>query len=455
MSVTPTIEKTILKNLLRNDDYAKKVLPFIKPEYFQNISDKLTFEKISEYINTYQVLPDKTSVKLEIDKVKSVKQEVINQAFDIIDDCFTDTSVEKIDWLIDNTEEFCKQKALYNAMASSLELMNSKKSQYALGNIPQTISDALAVSFDPNVGHDYLESSDDRYNNMHKIDAKIPCDIDMFNKITRGGVSESTLNMFFAPPGVGKSLVLCHLASSYLLQGKNVLYITLEMSEQKIAERIDANLLNLDMDILEQIPKTDYDRKIASLRTKTTGKLIIKEYPTSSASVVHFRALLHELFLKKNFVPDIICVDYLNICTSSRLTLSAGSYSFIKAIAEELRGLGQEFRVPIWSATQTNRGGIGSSDLEMSDLSESIGTGMTVDLLIGIVATEELIKLNQFMFVQAKNRYADVNSFRRFVVGVDRPKMKLYNVLNSAQPIVPTPQAIPASGKSKFGGFKV
>jgi len=435
--------------------YAKKVLPFLKPEYFQSISDRLVFERISNYINSYQVLPDKSEIKIEVDKVKTVKQEVINDSYNTIDQCFSDTSTEKIDWLLDNTEEFCKQKALYNAMAESLEIMNSKKGQYALGSIPQNIADALAVSFDPHVGHDYFGDSDERFARMHQVDAKVPFDIDMFNKITRGGVSESTLNMIMAPPGVGKTMVLCHLASAYLLQGKNVLYITLEMSEHKIANRIDANLLNLDLDILETIPKMEYDSRINKLQAKTNGQLIIHEYPTSSASVIHFRALLNELYFKKSFKPDVIFVDYLNICTSSRITLASGSYAFIKAITEELRGLGQEYRVPVWSATQTNRGGAGASDLDMTDLSESFGTGMTVDLLLGIIVNEELIKLNQILFVQIKNRYADINTFHKFMVGVDRPKMKLYNVSNTVVPAIPAPQPTINGSTNKFGGFKV
>jgi archaellum biogenesis ATPase FlaH len=374
------------------------------------------------------------------------------------------------EWLLNSTEEFCQEKAIYQAMTKSIEIMNNKDGALQKGAIPHILSEALAVSFDPNIGHDYFENSQQRYDFYHRVKEKIPFDLDYFNKITKGGLPNKTLNIALAGTGVGKSLFMCHVAGSCMSQGLNVLYITMEMAEERIAERIDANLLNIDIADLNSISKQDYDRKFSALKVKTQGKLIIKEYPTAAASALHFRALLNELQLKKSFKPDIIFIDYLNICASARIKAGANvnSYSYIKAIAEELRGLAVEFSVPIVSATQTTRSGFTSSDPGLEDTSESFGLPATADFMFALISTEELQQLNQIMVKQLKNRYNDPNTFKRFMVGIDRAKMKLYDVEQSAQnDIVDAGQVDDKpfnsfgdrerlSGmKNKFGGFKV
>lgn len=447
------IEKTILRNLIKNETYCRKVLPFLKKEYFTSTDDNVLFQEIVRYVNKYNVLPNENEVKEEVLNLSNVKADVVKSCEEILDKIKADKTVDNLAWLIDTTEEFCKQKAIYLAMSESLEIMNGKKG-VSVGSIPQKLMDAVSVSFDPNVGHDFLDQSDSRYAFMHKKEVKIPFDLDYMNRITDGGVSIKTLNIILAGTGVGKTLAMCHFAAANLAMGKNVLYITMEMAEERIAERIDANLLNVDLDTLKQIPKATYDAKIAALKAKTTGKLIIKEYPTAGAGATHFRALLNELYLKKSFRPDIIYIDYLNICCSSRLVQgnSVNSYTYIKAIAEELRGLAVEFSVPIWSATQTTRGGYNNSDVGLEDTSESFGLPATADFMVAFISTEDLEKLGQIMVKQLKNRYSDISVNKRFILGVDRAKMRLFDTSATVQSgIIDSGQTKP----NKFNGIKV
>lgn len=448
------IETTVIKNLIKNEEYARKVLPFLKEEYFRQEEDKLLYKLISEFIVKYNTLPTENAILVDLSSVMNLNQSTFDLCKDKIEIFKKTPALENIDWLLDVTENFCKDRAIVIAMSESLEIMNDPKHANRKGIIPQMLSDAIATSFDPHVGHDYLQESDMRYDYMHRPMVKIPFDLDYMNKITNGGVETKSLNIILAGTGVGKTLAMCHFAAANLIQGKNVLYITMEMAEEKIAERIDANLLNIALDDLKKIPKVDYEKRVNNLKSKTNGKLIIKEYPTANASTIHFRALLNELLLKKKFKPDIIYVDYLNICTSARLKMGSNvnSYTYIKAIAEELRGLAVEYGIPIWSATQTTRGGYSNSDPGLEDTSESFGLPATADFMIAMITTEDLDNLNQIMVKQLKNRYADVNLNKRFVIGVDRTKMRLYDVANSAQlNIVDSGQPKP----NKFGGIKV
>jgi len=430
------IEQIILKNLVYNDEYVKRVLPFLKPEYFDQHAEKILYKNINEFILKYENLPSFESLVIQLKNSKLSEQE-LKETIEQIDD-FRKEKDERADenWLIEQTEKFCQEKAIHNALLESIQILDEKnKSSKDKGSIPSILSDALAVSFDEHVGHDYTEDYESRYDFYHRKEEKIPFDLEFFNKITKGGVSHKTLNIILAGTGVGKSLFMCHVAASSLNQGKNVLYITMEMAEERIAERIDANLLNINLDELSNLSRQDYAKKISNLKSKTNGKLIIKEYPTASASVLHFKTLLNELYLKRKFKPDIIFVDYLNICCSSRLKYGANvnTYLYVKAIAEELRGLAVETGVPIFSATQTTRSGFTSSDPGLEDTSESFGLPATADFMFALVSTEELEKLNQIQVKQLKNRYSDPNKNKRFVVGIDRGKMKLYDVENSAQ----------------------
>ncbi len=430
------IEQIILKNLVYNDEYVKRVLPFLKPEYFDQHAEKILYKNINEFILKYENLPSFESLVIQLKNSKLSEQE-LKETIEHLDD-FRKEKDERADenWLIEQTEKFCQEKAIHNALLESIQILDEKnKSSKDKGSIPNILSDALAVSFDEHVGHDYTEDFESRYEFYHRKEEKIPFDLEFFNKITKGGVSHKTLNIILAGTGVGKSLFMCHVAASSLNQGKNVLYITMEMAEERIAERIDANLLNINLDELSNLSRQDYVKKISNLKSKTNGKLIIKEYPTASASVLHFKALLNELYLKRKFKPDIIFVDYLNICCSSRLKYGANvnTYLYVKAIAEELRGLAVETGVPIFSATQTTRSGFTSSDPGLEDTSESFGLPATADFMFALVSTEDLEKLNQIQVKQLKNRYSDPNKNKRFVVGIDRGKMKLYDVENSAQ----------------------
>ena len=463
------LETTILKNLIFNEDYARKILPFIKTEYFTDNIEKIVFNEIDEHMHQFKHLPTYESLVINFTESRKLTEEQVRKSVEMIReinaerDDPTDT-----DWLIRQTEKFCQDKAIYNAIMKSVSILDDKANKEDKGMIPKLLSDALGVSFDRSVGHDYIDDSDDRFEFYHRHETKIPFDLDLFNKITKGGLPKKTLNIALAGTGVGKSLFMCHVAGSCLSQGLNVLYITMEMAEERIAERIDANLLNIDIADLNSISKQDYDRKFSALKVNTHGKLIIKEYPTAAASALHFRALLNELQLKKSFKPDIIFIDYLNICASARIKPGANvnSYSYVKAIAEELRGLAVEFDVPIVSATQTTRSGFTSSDPGLEDTSESFGLPATADFMFALISTEELQQLNQLLIKQLKNRYNDPNYFKRFVVGIDRAKMKLYDVEQSAQEDLTDSGQVDDKplntfgererrSNDKFGGFKV
>lgn len=463
------LEQTILRNLIQNEDYLRKSLPFLKDEYFTDRSERAIFNEIVSFTNTYNSTPSIEALTLAIKEKRNFTNDEVEKCETYLQEIEQSTKAEqKTDnnWLIDKTEKFCQEKAIYNAVLNSISILDGKDKTNDKGAIPKILSDALAVSFDNSVGHDYLEDSDGRFEFYHRTEERIPFDLDYFNKITKGGLPTKTLNIALAGTGVGKSLFMCHVAAGAMSQGKNVLYITMEMAEEKIAERIDANLLNVSIDDLMQLPKDLYDRKVKRVKEMTTGKLIIKEYPTASASATHFRTLLNELNLKKNFVPDIIFIDYLNICCSSRIKAGANinSYTYVKSIAEELRGLAVEFGVPIVSATQTTRSGFTSSDPGLEDTSESFGLPATADLMFALISSDELEALNQIMVKQLKNRYSDPSKYKRFVLGIDRSKMRLYDVEQDAQSGLadagysPTPNKPPQNGafkKKDFGGFKV
>ena len=458
------LEQTILRNLLTDEKYMRKVLPFIKPDYFQGVY-RILFKEAGKFVGKYNKLPSAETFKIELDQSDMIGGEQYSVAVDILPQLF---SKEKIDdtWLIDTTEKWCQDRAIYNAVMESISIIDGKHESLTKGALPDLLSKALGVAFDTNVGHDYIENADERFEFYHKEENRIPFDLEYFNKITKGGVPNKSLNICLAGTGVGKSLYMCHLASANLAAGSNVLYITMEMAEERIAERIDANLLNVPIDQLENLSKDMFSTKVADLQRKTNGKLIVKEYPTGSAHSGHFRGLLNELKLKKQFVPDIIYIDYLNICASSRMKAMGGSinsYTYIKAIAEELRGLAVEFNLPIFSATQTTRSGFGNSDVGLEDTSESFGLPATADLMFALISTEELEKLGQLMVKQLKNRYNDPTNHKRFVVGVDRSKMRLYDVDESEQtltqdqdtPVFDNSNSGEKIKSERFEGFKI
>ena len=454
------IEFLILKNLIHNEDYLRKVVPFLKAEYFQESNQKIVYEEISNFVTQYNEVPTKEILSIEIEKRNDINETSFKEVVQLVN-CLDDAPVE-LEWLFDTTEKWCRDRAIYLALLESISIADGNSEKKTQDAIPSILSDALAVSFDNHVGHDYLLDYAERYELYNKKETRIEFDLEYFNKITKGGLPNKTLNIALAGTGVGKSLFMCHMASSVLLQGRNVLYITMEMAEEKIAERIDANLLNINIQEIADLPKVMYDDKVTSLAKKTQGTLIIKEYPTAAAHSGHFKSLLSELALKKSFKPDIIFIDYLNICASSRYrgNLSVNSYSYIKAIAEELRGLAVESNVPIVSATQTTRSGFGSSDVELTDTSESFVLPPTADLMFALISTEDLEGLNQIMVKQLKNRYNDPTIFKRFVVGIDRAKMRLYDCEQSAQEdIVDSGQEEEYTPKEKtfkksFEGFK-
>ena len=427
------VETTILRNLLFNNDYCRKVLPFIKNEYFENLHEKVVFEEICKFIVAYEELATKEVLLIETEKRTDITEDTYKTICDYVSKL--DDGHADLEWVTDTTEKWCRDRAIYLALMESIKIADGQDEKKNRDAIPSILQEALAVGFDNNVGHDYLNDFEKRYDFYHKKQEKIPFDLDYFNKITKGGIPNKTLNIALAGTGVGKSLFMCHVAASVLLQGKNVLYITLEMSEEKIAERIDANLLNINIKDIETLPKIMFESKVNAIAKKTQGTLIIKEYPTASAHSGHFRALLNELQLKKSFRPDIIFIDYLNICASSRYkgNLSVNSYSYIKSIAEELRGLAVEMNVPIFSATQTTRSGSTNSDPDLTDTSESFGLPATADLMFALISTEELEGLGQIMVKQLKNRYNDPTANKRFVIGIDRSKMRLYDVEQNAQ----------------------
>jgi replicative DNA helicase len=427
------VEDLILSNLIFNEGYGRKVIPFLRTAYFSDKTDRVLFEIIEQHVQSYNKFPDKVALQLTIDQREGLSEDessFVKQRVDGLQEQTADT-----EWLVDQTEKFCKDRAIYNAISSAITILDDKTGKSSPGAIPSLLEEALAVSFDTHIGHDFIDDAQLRYDFYHKKEARIPFDIEYLNKITKGGLPRKTLNVILAGTGVGKSLFMCHCAAANITAGLNVLYITMEMAEERIAERVDANLLNTSLDDLSLLPRESYQKKIERLKEKTVGKLIIKEYPTASAGSANFRHLLNELKQKKKFCPDIIYVDYLNICSSSRIRQGANvnSYTYVKAIAEELRGLAVEFNVPIVSATQTTRTGYTSSDLGLEDTSESFGLPATVDFMVGMTTSEELEALNQVMFKQLKNRFADPSFMKRFVVGVDKSKMKLYDVEQSAQ----------------------
>ena len=427
------IEFLILKNLIHNEKYLRKSIPFIRSEYFEDPHQKMVYEEIFSFVEKYNELPTKEVLSIEVEKRDDINEDSFKSVTHLIS-CLDESPVEN-EWLVDTTEKWCRDRAIYLALLDSIAIADGKDDKKGRDAIPSILSDALAVSFDNHIGHDYLQDYEERYEFYHQKEEKIPFDLEFFNKITKGGLPNKTLNIALAGTGVGKSLFMCHVASSCLLQDKNVLYITMEMAEEKIAERIDANLLNVGIQDIVDLPKPMFSTKVNNITKKTMGNLVIKEYPTASAHSGHFKALLTELSLKKSFKPDIIFVDYLNICASSRYRANANvnSYSYIKAIAEELRGLAVETNVPIVSATQTTRSGYGSSDVELTDTSESFGLPATADLMFALISTEELEGLNQILVKQLKNRYNDPTIYKRFVIGIDRAKMRLYDCEQSAQ----------------------
>jgi len=427
------VEILVLRNLLFNEEYLRKVIPFIKADYFEDPHQKVVFEEILNFVNEYNKVTTKEVLYIEVEKRQDINDtsfQEITKLISYLEDVPTD-----YEWLLSTTENWCKDRAIYLALIESIALADGKDESKDRGAIPSILSDALAVSFDTHIGHDYLQDYEERYESYHRKEDTIPFDLEFFDKITKGGLPNKTLNIALAGTGVGKSLFMCHFASAVLLQGKNVLYITCEMSEEKIAERIDANLLNVNIQEITDLPKVMFENKVTNLAQKTQGTLIIKEYPTASAHSGHFKSLLNELALKKSFRPDIIFIDYLNICASSRYrgNSNVNSYSYIKAIAEELRGLAVEANLPIVSATQTTRSGYGSSDVELTDTSESFGLPATADLMFALISTDELEELGQIMVKQLKNRYNDNNTNKRFVIGIDRAKMRLYDCEQTAQ----------------------
>lgn len=428
------IENTVLSGLVFNEDYTRKVLPFIKEEYFSDLEEKLVFNTISTYIQKYNGLPTKEALRISIDEREDLNEDRYKRINSLVDGLEYDDKTD-IDWLVEKTEKFCQDKAIYNAVRQSILVLDGKDPSRDKGAIPDLLSDALSVSFDNSVGHDFVEDADERFTFYHSKEDKVPFDLEYFNKITKGGLSRKSLSIALAGTGVGKTLFMTHAAAGNLMDGKNVLYITMEMAEERIAERIDANLLDLTLDDLRFLTRESYHSRLSSVRKRTTGKLIIKEYPTATANANHIRFLLNELKLKKNFVPDIIYIDYLNICASSRMKMGASvnSYTYIKAIAEELRGLAVEYNVPILSATQTTRSGFSNSDVGLEDTSESFGLPATADFMFALIRSEELEELGQLMVKQLKNRWGDINSPTRFVVGIDRSRMKLFDAEEDAQ----------------------
>lgn len=455
--MTANIEQTIIKNILTNEDFMRKVLPFIRPDYFEGTYQKL-FKEVGKFVGKYNKLPTAESFKIELDQSDSFNEEQYRHAVEIIPQLFDGEKVDQ-QWLYDTTEKWCQDRALYNAVMESITIIDGKHQSLTKNALPDILTKALGVSFDTNIGHDYIENFEERYEFYHRDEERLPFDLDYFNKITKGGLPNKTLNICLAGTGVGKSLFMCHCAASNLNDGKNVLYLTMEMAEERIAERIDANLLDLPIDQIANLSKDMFADRVYNLSKRTNGKLIIKEYPTGQANAAHFRSLLNELKLKRSFEPDIIYIDYLNICASSRMKGMGGSinsYNYIKAIAEELRGLAVEFDVPIVSATQTTRSGYGNSDVGLEDTSESFGLPATADLMFALISTEELEGMGQIAVKQLKNRYNDPTYKKRFVIGVDRSKMKLYDVNEGEQTLIDdTPTFDKTEIGNKFEGFKL
>ncbi len=429
-----TIERTALSELISNENYARKVLPHMKVDYFSDRSERIVFEEIQKFVEKYNTLPNKTSIEIEIDTRRDLNEQDVKAVIDVVKSLEKDDDAN-LEWLVETTEKFCKDKAVYNAIVEGIQIIDGKDKNRNVDAIPSILTDALAVGFDNSVGHDYLLDAESRFEFYHTVEEKIPFDLDFFNRITKGGLPPKTLNIALAGTGVGKSLFMCHMAANCMNQGRNVLYVSMEMAEERIAERIDANLMNISMEDLHSLPKQMYDDKINKIIKNTTGQLVIKEYPTASAHAGHFRGLIKELAVKKSFKPDIIFIDYLNICASSRFKGAANvnSYMYIKSIAEELRGLAVETNVPIMSATQTTRSGYSNTDVGLEDTSESFGLPATADLMFALISSEELEERNQIAVKQLKNRYNDPTMNKRFVIGIDRAKMRLHDLDASEQ----------------------
>ena len=428
------LEEIIFSHLLFNEEYSRKVIPFLKNEYFQTRTNKILFELIDGYIKTYNVVPSKEALNTKLQSLDNISEDDFKSCGDLITKLEADLKTS-VDWLCDQTEKFCQEKAVYNAIMDSIKIIDKKDKKRGTGSIPEILTEALSVSFDTNIGHDFIEDADSRYDYYHVREEKLQFDLEYFNKITKGGLSKKTLNIILASTGVGKTMFMTHCAAHHLTLGKNVLYLTMEMSEERIAERIDANLMDVTIDDLKELPKDAYEKKMVRIKGGTTGKLIVKEYPTAAAGSAHFRHLLQELRIKKSFKPDVIYIDYLNICSSARMKMggSVNSYMYIKAIAEELRGLAVEFDVPIISATQSNRDAYNSSDVGLDNTSESFALPATADFMFALISTEDLEGLNQILVKQLKNRYDDPSSNRKFIIGVNKAKMKFYDVEQSAQ----------------------
>jgi len=451
------IETQILANLINNEKFVRKVIPFMREDYFSEADDRKVFQAIKTYVDKYNGTPTKSALLIALQEDRSVTEDLYLKCESAINGLNAEENTDEA-WLLDETEKYCKDKAIYNAIMDSIQIIDGTNKDVGPDSLPSLLSDALAVGFDNNVGHDYIENADKRYEFYHRLEEKVPFDLEYFNKITEGGLANKTLNIALAGTGVGKSLFMCHMASAAISLGKNVLYITLEMAEERIAERIDANMMNVPIQDLKDMPKKMFENRIGKINEKIQGRLIIKEYPTASAHAGHFKALLNELKLKKSFRPDIIFIDYLNICSSSRFRpgSAANSYTIIKSIAEELRGLAVESDVPIVSATQTTRSGYGNSDVELTDTSESFGLPATADLMFALITTEELEQMGQLMVKQLKNRYSDPTVNKRFMLGIDRSKMRLYDLDESAQKgITDSGQSVddgPVFDKGSFGG---
>lgn len=428
------LEQTILANLIHNEEYCRKVIPYIRESYFDDVTIKKIFSTFSDYVDEYKEPPSVEALKIMLDSRKDLNEEMFKEVIRTVDELKIDKATNQ-EWLVSETEKFCQDQDLINSVRKAIMIIDGKDKEMDKGSIPKLLSDSLGISFDTHIGHDYLDDFEDRYEFYHRKEERLPFDIDMLNKITKGGLPKKSLTVLLASTGVGKSLVMCHMAAAAFMYGKNALYITAEMAEERIAERIDANLLNVTLDELSQLPRETFQKRVDRIKDKTPGRLVVKEYPTGTAHAGHFRHLLNELRLKRNFVPDIIFIDYLNICASSRIkgAASVNTYVLVKSIAEEIRGLAMEFNVPIVSATQANREGYGNGDMDLTNTSESIGLPQTVDAMFALISTEELEGMGQIMIKQLKNRWNDLSYYRRFVVGIDRSKMRLYDVEEHAQ----------------------
>jgi archaellum biogenesis ATPase FlaH len=453
-----TLNRTILRSLLTNESYLRKVIPFLKPNYFEGPL-KVIFKQIGAFVDKHNTLPTLEAFRIDLEQDEKMSDDMFTEISAMLPEIFSPADVDE-DFLLEKTEKWCQERALHIGIMKSIDILDGKDEKMTKNAIPDILSEALGVAFDAYVGHDYIDNAEERYEFYTRDEEKLPFDLDNFNKITKGGLPDKTLNIALAGTGVGKSLFMCHVAASSMLQGKNVLYITMEMAEERIAERIDANLLDIPIDQLEKLPKTMFTEKVNAIAKKTVGKLIVKEYPTGAAHVGHFRALLKELKLKRSFEPDIIFIDYLNICSSSRMKAMGGainSYTYVKAIAEELRGLAVEFAVPLVSATQTTRSGYGNSDPGLEDTSESFGLPATADLMFALISNEELERSGQIMVKQLKNRYNDPGLYKRFVIGIDRSKMRLFDIDVKEQTLVD--DGIPVFDKTpsgdKFKDFKI